>query len=139
MKTNKRAAPKRHPDGMRDEYDFSNGERGRYLKRFPPGATVIALDEDVRKRFPTAALVNEALRSCPAPEKSARATAKRDVSRAHLDFETGARGSFLKRFPTGMTLVPLDNDVQERFCTAAAANRALRALMKPARRRRPSR
>ena len=48
---------------MRAEYDFSNGKRGVFVKRFPPGVTFVALDEDVRKSFPTEAAVNKALRS----------------------------------------------------------------------------
>ena len=48
---------------MRKEYDFSKGKRGVFLKYFPPGATLIASDEDVRKQFPTRAVANKALRA----------------------------------------------------------------------------
>ena len=105
---------------MRAEYDFSKGKRGVYVKHFPPGATVIALDEDIRPEFPTRAAVNKALRSL----------ARGKQLRAHMDFATGKRGAFLKRFPTGMTLVALDEDVRKYFPSAAKANKALRSLAK---------
>ena len=79
MKThrNERARPKRSPDGMRAEYDFSTGKRGAFLKRFPTGVTLIALDEDVRKEFPTAAAVNKALRSLAKTKQAARRSKNR--------------------------------------------------------------
>ena len=52
-------------DDLRPEYDFftlPGGIRGKHSDRFPSGTTLIALDEDVAKAFPTAAAVNEALR-----------------------------------------------------------------------------
>ena len=63
---------KRSPDAMRAHYDFSTGKRGAFLKRFPTGVTLIALDEDVRKQFPTAAAVNKALRSLVRAKLTAR-------------------------------------------------------------------
>jgi hypothetical protein len=63
---------KRSPDAMRAHYDFSTGKRGAFLKRFPTGVTLIALDEDVRKQFPTAAAVNKALRSLVRTKRTAR-------------------------------------------------------------------
>lgn len=50
------------PD-LRDEYDFSGGERGKYAKRFAEGSNVVVLDPDVAKRFKDSVSVNEALRS----------------------------------------------------------------------------
>jgi hypothetical protein len=47
---------------MRSEYDFSNGVRGKYAKRYAEGTNVVLLDPDVAKEFPDAAAVNEALR-----------------------------------------------------------------------------
>jgi len=58
-----------------------------------------------------------------------------------MDFATGRRGAFLKRFPTGVTLFALDEDVRKHFPTAAKANKALRSLARiktPARRSRTS-
>lgn len=49
---------------MRREYDFRNGERGKYLDRFGNGASVIVLDPDVAKVFPDSASANRALRAC---------------------------------------------------------------------------
>ncbi|MCK5069800.1 MAG: hypothetical protein KAR01_04640 [Desulfocapsa sp.] len=48
---------------MLDEYDFSNGTRGKYTLRYQEGTNIIKLDEDVRKMFPDAKAVNAALRS----------------------------------------------------------------------------
>ena len=47
---------------MLDEYDFSNGERGKYAKRYAQPANVIVLDPDIAPYFPNAAAVNDALR-----------------------------------------------------------------------------
>jgi hypothetical protein len=49
-------------DGMRPEYDFSGGERGKYAKRFAEGTNLVALAPDVIDAFPDSASVNEALR-----------------------------------------------------------------------------
>lgn len=47
---------------MQDEYDFSNGVRGKYAKRFAEGTNLVRLEPDVAKQFPTSEAVNEALR-----------------------------------------------------------------------------
>ena len=47
---------------MRQEYDFSEGVRGKYAKRFSEGTNVVLLDPDVAAEFPSAAAVNKALR-----------------------------------------------------------------------------
>ena len=47
---------------MRDEYDFSEGVRGKYASRFAEGSNVIVLDPDVAEVFGDAEAVNEALR-----------------------------------------------------------------------------
>jgi hypothetical protein len=36
---------------MREEYDFSNGVRGKYAERFAKGSNVIVLDPDVAEVF----------------------------------------------------------------------------------------
>jgi thymidylate kinase len=56
-----KARAKRGRDA-RDEYDFSNGVRGKYTKRFAECSTVVVLDPDVARRFPDSTAVNEALR-----------------------------------------------------------------------------
>ncbi len=47
---------------MRDEYDFSNGVRGKYAERFESGSNVVVLDADIAAEFPTPESVNRALR-----------------------------------------------------------------------------
>ena len=47
---------------MRDQYDFSKGERGKYADRFREGTNLVLLDPDVAKAFPNARAVNDALR-----------------------------------------------------------------------------
>ena len=47
---------------MRDEYDFSDGVRGKYTARYKEGTNLILLEPDVAKAFPTAREVNAALR-----------------------------------------------------------------------------
>jgi hypothetical protein len=48
---------------MLDEYDFSKGVRGKYVKRFAEGSNVVVLSPDVAKVFPDSKSVNEALRT----------------------------------------------------------------------------
>lgn len=53
----------RHPDGMRKEYDFSNGVRGKHTAAYADGANIVLLAPDVAKEFPTVEDVNETLRA----------------------------------------------------------------------------
>lgn len=46
---------------MRDEYNFKNGERGKYAKRYKEGTNLILLDPEVAKYFPNSKSVNRAL------------------------------------------------------------------------------
>ena len=48
---------------MRDEYDFSDGVRGKYADRFAEGSNVVVLDPDVAAEFKTRKAVNDALRA----------------------------------------------------------------------------
>lgn len=50
------------PD-MLDEYDLSNGVRGKYAGRFAHGSNVIVLDPDVAQVFQDSESVNQALRA----------------------------------------------------------------------------
>jgi len=50
-------------DEMLDEYDFSNGIRGKYAQEYSDGVNIIKLDKDVRKVFPDSKSVNHALRT----------------------------------------------------------------------------
>ncbi len=47
---------------MREEYDFTNGVRGKYAERFAEGTNLVRLEPDVAKEFPTSEAVNKALR-----------------------------------------------------------------------------
>jgi hypothetical protein len=48
---------------MRNEYDFSKGERGKYARRYTQGANVVVLEPDVAKVFHNSKVVNVSLRS----------------------------------------------------------------------------
>ena len=48
---------------MLEEYDFSNGVRGKYAKRYSEGTNIVHLDDDVAAMFPNSQEVNDALRS----------------------------------------------------------------------------
>ena len=49
-------------NGMRDEYDFSQGERGKYARRYAQATNVVVLEPDVAKVFSNSKLVNVSLR-----------------------------------------------------------------------------
>jgi hypothetical protein len=53
-------------DDLRPEYDLrqllTGGTRGKYARRYHAGTNVVFLDPDVRKEFPSAKAVNDALR-----------------------------------------------------------------------------
>lgn len=51
----------RDPD-MLDDYDFSQGVRGKYIQRFAEGSNVVVLSPDIAEIFPDSESVNEALR-----------------------------------------------------------------------------
>jgi hypothetical protein len=53
----------RENDEMLREYDFSQGVRGKYARRYARGTNVVVLEPDVAKVFPNAEAVNSALRS----------------------------------------------------------------------------
>jgi len=48
---------------MLEEYDFSDGVRGKYVGRFAQGANVVVLDPDVAEVFTDSESVNTALRA----------------------------------------------------------------------------
>jgi hypothetical protein len=56
---------------IREEYDFSQGERGKYARRYAQGTNVVVLDPDVAKKFPTSKSVNASLRKLIRREVSA--------------------------------------------------------------------
>jgi len=47
---------------MLDEYDFSNGVRGKYVERLKETSNVVLLEPDVAEVFTDSNSVNEALR-----------------------------------------------------------------------------
>jgi len=47
---------------MREEYDFSQGERGKYARRYAQGTNVVVLEPDVAKVFSNSKSVNVLLR-----------------------------------------------------------------------------
>jgi hypothetical protein len=61
----KKARPsiKRRASGMRSEYDFSGGIRGKYVDRYRAGTNVVLLDPDLVEAFPDSKSVNDALRA----------------------------------------------------------------------------
>jgi hypothetical protein len=48
--------------GLRSQYDFSGGVRGKYAARYEQGTNIVVLDPDVATIFKTSEAVNEALR-----------------------------------------------------------------------------
>jgi len=50
------------PD-MLEEYDFTDGERGKYAERYANGTNVVVIDPDLAQFFPDNESVNEALRN----------------------------------------------------------------------------
>ena len=56
------ANSERDPE-MLEEYDFSNGVRGKYADRFTQGRNVVVLDPDVAQVFTDSESVNQALRA----------------------------------------------------------------------------
>lgn len=63
--------------GMRAEYDFRGGVRGKYAARYAKGTNVVVLDPDVAKFFPDSKSVNEALRTLAAIATRAKRGAPR--------------------------------------------------------------
>ena len=57
------AKSNQHDPDMLDEYDFSEGVRGKYAQRYYADKNLIRLDDDVAEMFPDAKSVNEALRA----------------------------------------------------------------------------
>ena len=50
--------------------------------------------------------------------------------RANYDFSNGVRGKYAKQFRQGTNLITLDPDVQKAFPDSSAVNKALRDLIK---------
>jgi hypothetical protein len=50
------------PDTMRDDYDFSDGVRGKHYQAYCQGTNLVLLEPDVAAIFKDATTVNAALR-----------------------------------------------------------------------------
>ncbi len=50
-------------DGLRDEYDFSDGVQGKHHEAYRAGTNVVILEPDVADVFKDSAAVNKALRA----------------------------------------------------------------------------
>ena len=59
----KKASNKSARKQVRNEYDFSQGERGKYARRYAQGTNVVVLEPDVAKVFHNSKVVNVSLRS----------------------------------------------------------------------------
>ncbi len=59
----KKASERKAGNGMRAEYDFSRGVRGKHARLYVRGTNVVVLAPDVAKLFPTAEAVNDSLRA----------------------------------------------------------------------------
>ena len=57
-----RKVKKQTDQDMLAEYDFSQGERGKYADKYSRGSNIVILSPDVAKVFPDSKSVNEALR-----------------------------------------------------------------------------
>ena len=53
---------KNDPD-MLEEYDFSNGVRGKYADRYKEGTNIVFLEQELMEFFPDSPSVNDALKS----------------------------------------------------------------------------
>ena len=53
----------RNDPDLLEEYDFSQGVRGKYAEQYAEGTNVVVIDPDVAEYFPDQDSVNESLRS----------------------------------------------------------------------------
>lgn len=54
---------KKNGADVQAEYDFSQGGRGKYTRRYAQGTNVVVLEPDVARAFPNAESVNSSLRA----------------------------------------------------------------------------
>ncbi len=59
----KKVSRRADEDEILPEYDFSNGVRGKYAKRFAEGTNLILLEPDLAAEFPNSRSVSRALRA----------------------------------------------------------------------------
>jgi hypothetical protein len=58
----KKVNQERSDNEMRPEYDFTNGVRGKYYRRYREGTNLVLIEADLAKVFHDSATVNLALR-----------------------------------------------------------------------------
>jgi hypothetical protein len=68
----KKTSSKSVRESMRNEYDFSQGVRGKYARRYARGTNVVVLEPDVAKVFPNSRAVNVSLRKIIREKASVR-------------------------------------------------------------------
>ena len=68
----KKTSNKSVRESMRNEYDFSQGVRGKHASRYGRGTNVVVLDPDVAKVFSNSKAVNVSLRKIIREKTSVR-------------------------------------------------------------------
>jgi len=58
-----KTSTKTEENDMLPEYDFSNGIRGKYARRYAEGTNIVVLSPDLARIFPDSESVNRALRA----------------------------------------------------------------------------
>jgi hypothetical protein len=48
---------------IESEYDFKNGVRGKYARKYAEGTYIVVLSPEIARHFPTSESVNDALRN----------------------------------------------------------------------------
>jgi hypothetical protein len=59
----KKKASERDGLPMRAEYDFSEGVRGKYARRFKRGTNIVVLEPEIAEVFPDSGAVNDTLKA----------------------------------------------------------------------------
>jgi hypothetical protein len=76
---NKKSTPSNN-GGMRAEYDFRKGVRGKHAQQYAAGTNVVVIEPDVAAEFPTAEEVNETLRAVALLLQRRKRSAKRKTA-----------------------------------------------------------
>jgi hypothetical protein len=68
----RKAPSKSSRESIQNEYDFSQGVRGKYARRYAQGTNVVVLEPDVARVFSSSKAVNASLRKIIREKASAR-------------------------------------------------------------------
>jgi len=68
----RKAPSKSSRESIQDEYDFSQGVRGKYARRYAQGTNVVVLEPDVARVFSNSDAVNAWLRKIIREKASVR-------------------------------------------------------------------